>query len=709
MLLSLLRLARPKVTTVALCALLVGACSRTPLPVPAAGPQKAAATGLSYQAELAPIAALAWSDPFLWIGSDRGLRRFRPATGELEWVAADAGLAGHRVTALATDGAASVFVGTEVGLGRVSDAAGKLDLTPLVTVGGLSLIAPSAPRAGGGGAWLGTDHGLFFFDGTSLSAVGGLGKGAINFLHADADGKSVWAGVRGRGLAHVDRARVVEVFGPEAPGAPDFVETLGMAALENGTPFAIGRGRDGAGRMALLHKMGGELLVVDSSIRLLGAAAPPTGPLVFASASGGPTSTYTLALAERGEAIAPGEFRFVPRKKGSDGPRVVATPDGRSLPSDVTAFAMGSSELFFGTRVAGVAQLGAASAGRAVAPAFLPIGELAWKASALGVACLERDRCVVATGAGPGWIWDGGTHAFRPIPPEALGSPLMALEGDGAGSVYFMAGEGPKGIKVARLSADGRSWEPVLTFPVDTEGAPFITYTTMSPQGNLWMAVRDRLPGGEQAGRGIIELQLPSGRAIHHRVTRAGQARPAESIPVPGDVRAVQFVSGAGAAPEATWFCTSLGVLRWSAGKMTRWSENDGLGSDTCADLKVGDDGAVWAATRAGVARFDGKSWVPLDGAPAKAGAARRWPLAHPAADDDDGDLAAARSLATVAGKLWAGTSRGVWPVTATGKPLDARSGLTDDDVVDMALDRFGRLWVLGHLGLTVADTFPLR
>ena len=188
MLLSLLRLARPEVTTVALCALLGGACSRTPLPAPAGGPPKAAAAGLTYQAELAPIAALAWTDPFLWIGSDRGLRRFQPATGGLEWVAADAGLAGHRVTALATDGAASVFVGTEVGLGRVSGAAGKLELTPLVNVTGLSCIEPSGTRAGGGGAWLGTDHGLFFFDGTALSTVGGLGKGAITFLHADADG-----------------------------------------------------------------------------------------------------------------------------------------------------------------------------------------------------------------------------------------------------------------------------------------------------------------------------------------------------------------------------------------------------------------------------------------------------------------------------------------------------------------------------------------
>jgi hypothetical protein len=48
-----------------------------------------------------------------------------------------------------------------------------------------------------------------------------------------------------------------------------------------------------------------------------------------------------------------------------------------------------------------------------------------------------------------------------------------------------------------------------------------------------------------------------------------------------------------------------------------------------------------------------------------------------------------------------------VWPLTSSGRPFDDRAGLLDEDVRDLALDRFGRLWVMGHLGLTVTDKFP--
>ena len=66
-----------------------------------------------------------------------------------------------------------------------------------------------------------------------------------------------------------------------------------------------------------------------------------------------------------------------------------------------------------------------------------------------------------------------------------------------------------------------------------------------------------------------------------------------------------------------------------------------------------------------------------------------------------------ARAFVTVGGALWAGSPRGVWPLTASGRPFDDRTGLVDDDVRDLVLDRFGRLWVMGQLGLTVTDKFP--
>ena len=679
---------------------------------------------LSFRAELGPITALAWDDPFLWIGTARGLRRYRPGTDEELWLSNEPLLAGHRITALSPASGPSLLVATEAGVTRVTDTGSdKPVLASLAVVPGVTRLAavtdttpvPEPGPARGTPpvnplAWMGTDRGLFLSDGAGVHLITPASKNAIGFLQADPDGRSAWVGVAGQGLLHVDRHGTLETFGPHGEGAPDFTEALGMGSFPNGTPFAIGRGHDGSGRLLILHKGGPVLFEVDPSIRLIGAAMEQGAPLVYAS-KGGAVEAFMLRWVERGQGIPSDGFRFAPPHK-REGDRIAALPDGRTLPEDITAHASGpGGGVFFGTKAAGVARLGVPAPGVPVPPIYLPAGELAWRARSLEVACLERDRCVIATGAGPGWIWDGADNAYKPVPAEAMGSPLMALVGDGgSGAVYFMAGDGPKGIKVARLSPDGQSWEPLLTIPIDTEGTPLISYATISPVGSLWMAVRDRLADGQELGRGVIELQLPSGKFVYHRVTHAGQTHPKEMIPVPGDVRAVRFQTGTAAVPDAQWFCTSLGVLRVQGGKLTHWSENDGLPSDSCEDLSIQDDGAVWVATRQGVARFDGGNlWVPFEGASRTIGGPARWPTSGKGDDDPDADPAAARAFVTVDGRLWAGTSQGIWPVTGSGKVIDQRTGLLDSAVVGMKVDRFGRLWVLGHLGLTVTDTFPLR
>ena len=769
----------------------VAGCEATRPPTPPAVVEKS--PPLSFHAELGPITALAWDDPFLWIGTQRGLRRYRPGTNEQLWLASepatdpaeqtkdqakpqstdagkdkDAGknkAAGKSkekdaakdkdaakvedqgkdrqrawlaqpITALAPASGPSLLVATEAGVARLTDTGGDRPvLAPLAVLPGvyrLAAVTDTTPVPEPGPtratppvnplAWLANDRGLHLFDGAAVHLITPVareaGKNAITFLQADPDGRSAWVGMKGQGLLHVDGHGTLQVFGPAGEGKPDFTDTLGMGAFPNGTPFAVGRGRDGSGRLLILHKGGPALFEVDPSVRLVGAAMEQGAPLVYAS-RGGPVGVYTLSWVERGQSIPPDGFRFAPPRK-REGDRIAALPDGRRLPDDITAQAAGpGGGVFFGTRAAGVSRLGVPAHGVTVPAIYLPAGELAWNARSLEVACLERDRCVIATGAGPGWIWDGADNAYKPVPVEAMGSPLMALVGEGnsagngSGSVYFIAGDGPKGIKVARLSPDGQGWEPLLTIPVDTEGAPLISYATISPAGSLWMAVRDRLPDGQELGRGVIELPLPSGKFVYHRVTKAGQTHPPEMIPVPGDVRAVRFQSGTAAVPDSQWFCTSLGVLRAQPGKppkLTHWTENDGLPSDSCEDLSIQDGGTVWVATREGVARWNGdKLWIPFEGAPQTLGGPVRWPTSGRADDDPDADPAAARAFVTVGGGLWAGTSQGIWPVTGSGKVVDQRTGLLDSDVVGMKRDRFGRLWVLGHLGLTVTDTFPLR
>src|SRR5690349_8063960 len=70
------------VTALACVMLIAVGCRATAPPAAVAGAASAApASELSFQADLAPVSALAFTDPFLWIGSARGLRRFRLPAG----------------------------------------------------------------------------------------------------------------------------------------------------------------------------------------------------------------------------------------------------------------------------------------------------------------------------------------------------------------------------------------------------------------------------------------------------------------------------------------------------------------------------------------------------------------------------------------------------------------------------------------------------
>jgi ligand-binding sensor domain-containing protein len=200
---------------------------------------------------------------------------------------------------------------------------------------------------------------------------------------------------------------------------------------------------------------------------------------------------------------------------------------------------------------------------------------------------------------------------------------------------------------------------------------------------------------GQEFGRGVIEVRLPSGRATHHRPYTAQEAAPAEAIPVVGDVAAIRFEAGKGNSPESIWFCSSTGVLRFGGGNLERWGENEGLENEHCNDLVVGPDGTVWGATDGGGARFDGKQWYPAVSATAKP---HPWPI------DREGENLPARAVVAVGQGIWGATPKGVWPLKTAGiaRPLDRATGLFDDDVVDVVVDRFGRLWSLGHIGLTI-------
>ena len=646
------------------------------------------------------MTALAHVEPYLWIGNARGLRRFRLPAGPVEWIGGELPALGRQVSALAADGAGRLLVATETGVSALTDAgearprherlAPLAGVTHLLSVGG----------GPGGKIFAGTSQGLFVVQpGTGAVAVSGAAGAAVTSLDAAIDGKTAWVGLRGRGLLHVEDKSVTAAYGPGS--GVDFADSIGVAALPNGTQVALGRNAAGATRVLQLRADGPELLVPQRDFPVFAVVATAEGPLLLAGATSAPRA-YRLVLAARGETVE-GGVRFGPARTSLDGPRLTARPQARQLPAQVSvAIAVFTDvqgeALFVGTGSAGVARLAAGSGASGVTE-YLPVGELALGARRLSVACLERDRCVFSTGAGPGWIWDGSDRTAKAIPEGAIGNELMALAGDGAGTVYFVTGGTGKTLSVARLSGDGGQWQHVLDVPVEGDGRPVAGFATLSPKGDLWMAVRDRVASGQEFGRGVIEVSLPAGRAIHHRVYTAKEKAPAEAIALTGDVAALRFQAGQGGAPDAIWFCTASGVMRFGGGNLERWGENEGLESEHCNDVLPAADGTVWMATDAGVVRFDGKQWLPVTSkaaARAGAGAPVPWPV------DREGENLVARSLVASGQDVWAGTPQGLWPLTRVAPPLGRANGLFDDDVADAVADRFGRLWVLGHIGLTV-------
>ena len=668
---------------------------------------------ITFQADVAPIRALALSKGYIWIGSERGLRRVRLPGGPAQWVGAESGFVRGGVSALGTDASGRVLIGTDVEVGRFSEVEGAPRYQTVAKLAQVGRLGSVNGPAAGDGLWASTPTGLFFIGGGSINPISAPGGGpwSITSIDADLDGKTAWIGTARQGLFRVDGRQVLAAFGPRAAEPVDFVESLGTALLSNGTRVAAGRGAAGQTRLMLLRAAGPEILISDPKLPelpVLGIIAAQNDtpsrsgvPLLMAGAAAKPR-LYDLEASERGGLLEEGAYRFTPLRKGLQSMRIVAHPDARRLPPDITATVRGTHAtdavdgVFVGTLSMGVAKL----AGEG--PAHLPGGELALGARGLSVACLEQERCVFATGAGPGWIWDGGDHPMKPIPQGAIGGDLMALAGDGRSTVYFVAAGAGKALRIARLSSDGARWDPFMTLPVQVEGVPIITFATLSPLGSMWMAVRDRAPTGQESGRGVIELQLSASRAIHHRPDRRGEAREPDALPIAGDVAAVRFRGGHGSTdPEATWFCTSLGILRFAEGQLSHWGENDGLDSETCHDLEIAVDGGVWVATEKGVARFDGKSWRRVGGVvTGRLPPEIRWP------PDRDGDGAAARALVLSGRVLWAGTSRGLWPLAPGIGPINRTNGLVDDDVIKLASDRFGRIWALGQVGVTIRRPF---
>jgi hypothetical protein len=173
-------------------------------------------------------------------------------------------------------------------------------------------------------------------------------------------------------------------------------------------------------------------------------------------------------------------------------------------------------------------------------------------------------------------------------------------------------------------------------------------------------------------------MDLSLGAVMYHREEVGDTDRARGILPVPRDVRDVAFVS-----EDELWFATINGAARVVGRDITVFTEAEGLESEILHGVVATDGGLVFVASSRGVGAFDGTRWS--------------WPRAL---------RVSANALARGAdGRLWLGTDHGL--LAYDGRRIarvDRKRGLLDDEVYDVAVDHYGRLWVRGVQGVSVVD-----
>ncbi|MEM1207408.1 MAG: two-component regulator propeller domain-containing protein [Acidobacteriota bacterium] len=187
------------------------------------------------------IRALAWDRDGLWVGTDAGLDQLDPGSGRLDPYRHDPGRRGSlpasRVTALEMDAAGRLWVGTDgggVALRRWDPTGRSVDFQSFGREEGLPGTRVSSLSWGDSGLWVGTEVGLgrisssggtFEVDGGTPDGSG-LPVGVVTALHQDVGG-SLWAAFHSLGLYQLARP------GSGTPGLRrwDLSEALGDAEI----------------------------------------------------------------------------------------------------------------------------------------------------------------------------------------------------------------------------------------------------------------------------------------------------------------------------------------------------------------------------------------------------------------------------------------------------------------------------------------------
>ena len=642
--------------------------------------------------------------PALWAATNQGLLRWDVAKNSYGVFTAKDGLPPGRILAVTTDREGAVWVATSSGVARGTRTGWKT--YPPAPVGEFIVgMAASLDRdevwAAGpqgvarlrNGAW---NH---YFDETPVTAISMAPNGEL------------WLGTTGRGVLRVPRTGdSVQQYGVAEGCEPDVIRAV---VAGNDWVFVVGENAKGARAAAFDGTRFWSFGIDQVGPASVGTAiewAARGGSDIYA---GKDQTFYRITLNQFPADAHEGALRFSPIPSRVVGPRMATLSDKMSsrvfdtlermavppvvpqlvngrpqpgpptgpvlfalqenqkLPEGVVGVQSGDRGALVGTRFRGIVRIEGGLL-RHFQTEDLPAG-----ADRITVACAKgaNDECYLATGGAHAWGFDGQSFTIAAVDPEP-GSRVLAVVRDTSGAVMALhRGAKDALLRISRVD-DGR-WTPIGMQGVSVPmGAPDLNFAAFAPTGNLWVGLRYTDSEKDVVDFGAAEMNLSSGIVKYHRLDPALPA--AQQLPN-------NVVALAWRAEDEPWFATRSGAARLLDGKLTLFTENDGMESEIIHDIGVGPNGQIWAATSKGTGHYDGARWHfdKLGGFYLPASAITRDDLGH----------------------TFLGTDKGLYCYGACSDDvIDSKRGLVDDAVIDLAVDDKRRVWVLTKKGISIVE-----
>jgi hypothetical protein len=509
------------------------------------------------------------------------------------------------------------------------------------------------------GAWLGISKGLFFVSDKGGWVATPITQPILGLVN-DAGGW-LWIATKSGLFARKpsgDVVRVGEAQGCEIVAPRLLVEAPGERVMVIGA--------DDKGRERLAIGKGMDWISYRTMPEVTWDAATRRGDTIVIM---GGDRIYRLVAAKSETGVRPlarDGMRLVPLS-GPMTSEWVIDPTNLVVPPGATVLGSVDDSLLIGTRDLGTARY---RDGEPHPRDWLRRKAMFEDANALSVACVARNDCWVATGTRRAWHWNGAR--FLASGPDDV---VLAVARDADGAIFALhraPGEGDVHLSRLESGETGESWKSIDKVALTTPGdAPEISFARFAA-GGLWVGLRYR-DGIETRSWGIAIIDPESGKVAYHRTDPTQPENKMWPIPV--------GVVDADVRGDVAWFATNEGIARLEDGVVRVWTEADGLRSELARAVTVEPDGGVIVATGAGAGVWDGKQWsFP---------AALRFEI---------NDVAATRN-----GHVWMATERGIaaWDGKKVRR-VDTRRGLAENEVLDVTVDQFDRVWARGPGSLTL-------